>query len=177
MWPSPRWASASTETFSGSKVTLTSLMVSTPSGSKRSSPLLVPLFVLIDSNCLNDPFRLRPGQIDRQQPVFQIRAQHPHPLRQHESALEVACGDAAMDVLPGLVILLATPDHKLVFLNGYIELVAGKTCHRQRDPQPFGLAVGAVAPLDVVGRVTVGAFDDAIERTLDFIESKQEGTG
>src|SRR5258705_11290600 len=177
MWPSPRWASASTETFSGSKVTLTSLMVSTPSGSKRSSPLLVPLFVLIDSDCLNDLFRLRPGQVDRQQPVFQIRAQHQHPLRQHESALEVARGDAAMDVLPGLVVLLAAPDHELVFLNGYIELVAGKTRNRQRDPQPFGLAVGAVAPLDIVGRVTVGALDDAIERTLDFVESKQERAG
>src|SRR3954471_15019287 len=177
MWPSPRWASASTETFSGSNVTLTSLMVSTPSGSKRSSPLLVPLFVLIDSNCLNDPFRLRPGKVDRQQPVFQIRAQHMHPLRQHESALEVACGDAAMDVLPGLVVMLAAPDHELVFLNGYIELVAGETGHRQRDPQAFGLAVAAVAPLDIVGRITVGAFDDAIERTLDFVESQQERTG
>src|SRR5437667_11112914 len=153
MWPSPRWASASTETFSGSKVTLTSFMVCTPSESKRSSPLLVPLFVLIDSNCLNDPFRLRPGQIDRQQPVFQIRAQHMHPLRQHKGALEVARGDAAMDVLPGLVVLLATPDHELVFLNGYIELVAGKSRHRQRDAQPFGFAVGAVAPLDIIGRI------------------------
>src|SRR4029453_1813518 len=94
MWPSPRRRSAPTETFSGSNVTLTSLMVSTPSGSKRSSPLLVPLFVLIDSNCLNDPFRLRPGEVDRQQPVLQIRAQHLHPLRQHEGALEVARGGA-----------------------------------------------------------------------------------
>src|SRR6266850_367008 len=128
MWPSPRWASASTETFSGSKVTLTSLMVSTPSGSKRSSPLLVPLFVLIDSNCLNDLFRFRPGEVDRQQPVFQIRAQHMHPLRQH-------------------------------------------------DTQPFGLPIAAVAALDVVGRIAVGAFDDAIERTLDFVEPKQERTG
>src|SRR5215213_1049659 len=157
MWPSPRWASASTETFSGSNVTLTSLMVSTPSGSKRSSPLLVPLFVLIDSDCLNDPFRLRPGEVDRQQPVFQVRAQHLHPLRQHESALEVARGDAAMDVLPSLVVLLPAPNHQLIFLNRYIELVAGKTRHRQCDPQPFGLAVGTVAPFDVVGRVTVGA--------------------
>src|SRR6266850_3993294 len=177
IWPSPRWASASTETLSGSKVTLTSLMVSTPSESKRSSPLLVPLFVLIDSNCLNDPFRLRPGKVDRQQPVFQIRAQYMHPLRQHKGALEVARGDAAMDVLPGLVVLLAAPDHELVFLNGHIELVSGKTRHRQRDAQPFGLAVGTVTPLDVVGRITVGAFDDAIERTLDFVEPKQERTG
>ncbi len=133
--------------------------------------------MFIDSDCLNDLLRLRPGQIDRQQPVFQVRAQHLHPLRQHEGALEVARGDAAMDVLPGLVVMLAAPDHELVFLNGYIELVAGKTSHRQRDSQAFRLAVAAIAPLDIVGRITVGAFDDAIERTLDFVESKQERTG
>src|SRR3954467_5533747 len=177
MWPSPRWASASTETFSGSKETLTPLMVSTPSGSKRSSPLLVPLFVLIDSDCLNDPFRFRPGEVDRQQPVFQVRAQYVHPLCQHEGALEVARGDAAMDVLPGLVVLLAAPDHELVFLNGHIELVTGKPGDRQRDAQAFGLPIAAVAALDVVGRIAVGAFDDAIERTLDFVEPKQERTG
>src|ERR1700712_4854323 len=178
MWPSPRWASASVETLSGSNVTLTSLMVSTPSvklsGRVRYWFLL---FVLIDSNCLNDPLRLGPGKIDRQQPVFQVRAQHVHPLRQHERALEVARGDAAVDVLPGLVVLLAAADDELVFLNGYIELVAGKTCHRQRDPQPFGLAAVTVAALDIVGRVAVGTLDDAIERTLDFVESQQERTG
>src|SRR5262249_41281134 len=119
----------------------------------------------------------RPGKIDRQQPVLQIRAQHLHPLRQHESALEVARGDAAMDVLPGLVVLLATPDHELVFLNGYIELVTGKSRHRQRDSQPFGRAVRACTPLDIVGRVTVGALDDAIEHALDLIKAQQERTG
>src|SRR6202011_1243533 len=161
----------------GSSATLPSVMVSTPPKSKRSSPLLVPLFVLIDSYCLNDLLRLRPGQIDRQQPVFQVRAQYLHPLRQHEGALEVARGDAAMDVLPGLVVLLAAPDHELVFLNGYIKLAAGKTRHRQCDSQPFRLAGTAVAPLDIVRRITVGAFDDAIERPLDFVESQQKRTG
>src|SRR5580698_1794013 len=170
-------ASASVETLAGSNTTPTSVMVSTPQSVKRSSPLLVPLFMFIDSNCLNDLFRLRPGKIDGQQPVFQIRAQHQHPLRQHESALEVPRGDAAMDVLPGLVVLLAAPDHELVFLNGYIELVAGKPRHRQRDAQALGLAAAAIATLDVVGRITVGAFDDAVERTLDFVEPKQERTG
>src|SRR5579864_3400995 len=176
MWPSPRLASASSETR-GCNARSASVMVSTPSESKRSSPPLVPLFVFIDSNCLNDLFRLRPGQIDRQQPVFQVRAQHEHPLRQHERALEVACGNAAMDVLPGLVVLLAAPDHELVFLNGYIELVAGESRHRQCDSQSLGLAVGAIAPLDIVRRITVGAFDDAIERTLNFVESQQKRTG
>src|SRR3954468_3528862 len=100
-----------------------------------------------------------------------------HPLCQHEGALEVARGDAAMDVLPGLVVVLAAADDELVFLNGYIELVAGEPRHRQRDPEPFGLAVVTVATLDIVGRVAVGALDDAIERTLDFVESQQERTG
>src|SRR5580658_11108726 len=108
-------------------------MVSTPLSPKRSSPLLVPLFVFIDSDCLNDLLRLGPGEIDRQQPVFQVRAQHKHPLRQHKGALEVACGDAAMDVLPGLVVLLASADDELVFLSGYIELITGKSGHCECD--------------------------------------------
>src|SRR5205085_12332415 len=111
------------------------------------------------------------------QPVLQVRARHLQPLRQDKGALEVALGDAAMDVLAGLVVLLPTADDELVFLNGYIELVAGKTRYRQRDPKPLGLAVGTVAALDIVGRVAVGALYDAIERTLDFVESQQERTG
>ena len=85
--------------------------------------------------------------------------------------------DAAMDVLPGLVVLLAAPDHELVFLNGYIELVTGKSRHRQCDAQLFGLAVGTVAPLDIIGRIAVGAFDNAIEHPLDLIKSQQKWTG
>jgi hypothetical protein len=81
-----------------------------------------------------------------------------------------------MDVLPGLVVLLPATDHQLIFLNGYIELIAGKSRHRQRDAQALGLAVAAIATLDVVGRITVGALDDAIKRTLNFVEPKQERT-
>src|SRR5262245_3887635 len=152
-------------------------MVSTPPRDKRSSPLNVPLFVLIDGYCLNDPFRFWPGEVDGQEPVLQVRAQHLHPLRQHEGALEVARGDAAMDVLPGLVVLLAAADDELVFLNGHIELVAGKTGDCQRDAQAFGLAVGPVTPLDVVRRIAIRTLHNAIERTLDFVESKQERAG
>jgi hypothetical protein len=39
------------------------------------------------------------------------------------------------------------------------------------------LAVAAVAPLDIVGRITVGTLHDPIEHTLDFVESQQERTG
>src|SRR5689334_5541620 len=107
-------------------------MVSTPSNTQAvesATRSIDPLFVFIDSDCLNDPLRLGPGQIDRQQPVPQIRPEHMHSLRQHESALEVARGDAAMNVLPGFVVLLAATDDELVFLNGDIELVTGETRH------------------------------------------------
>src|SRR6516225_7231750 len=99
MWPSPRCSSVSSETR-GSNARLTSVMVSTPLRLKRSSPLLVPLFVFTDSDCLNDLLRFWPGKIDGQQSVLQIRTQHVHPFGEHEGALEVARRDAAMDVLP-----------------------------------------------------------------------------
>src|ERR1700753_1432242 len=134
-------------------------MVSTPLSLKRSSPLLVPLFVLIDSYCLNDPLRFRPGQIDGQQSVLQVCTQHMHSLREHEGALEVARRDPAMDVLPGFVVLLPATDDELIFLNRHIELVSGETGDRKRDPQAFWLPVAAFAALDVVGRITVGTLD------------------
>jgi hypothetical protein len=55
-------------------------------------------------------------------------------------------------------------------------LVAGKSGHRKRDAQSFRLPIAAVATLDVVGRIAVSAFDDAIERTLDFVKSQQKRT-
>jgi hypothetical protein len=81
-----------------------------------------------------------------------------------------------VDVLPGLVILLPAADHQLIFLNRHIKLIAGKTSDRQSDSQAFGLADVAVTALDIVRRITVGALDHAVERTLDLVESKQERT-
>jgi hypothetical protein len=48
---------------------------------------------------------------------------------------------------------------------------------RERDPQTLGLAVLTGDPLDVVGRVAVGGLGDAVERTLDLVESEQERAG
>src|ERR1700722_5797889 len=75
------------------------------------------------------------------------------------------------------VVLLAALSSELVFLTRYIELVASKTRHCERDAQPLGLPIAAVAALDVVGRITVGAFNDAIEYALDLVESQKERTG
>ena len=34
--------------------------------------------MFIDSDCLNDPLRFGPAEVDRQQPILQIRTQHLH---------------------------------------------------------------------------------------------------
>ena len=80
-----------------------------------------------------------------------------------------------MEVLPGLLLALAAADRELVFLDGDVEFVAGETRDRQRDSQPFGPAVFADDPLDIVGRITVGGLGDPIERPLDLVEAEKEG--
>jgi hypothetical protein len=94
-------------------------------------------FLIIDRDRLYNPFRLRPDQIDRQKPVLEIRTQYLHAVCQHEGALELARGDAAVEILAGLVLLLASADDELAFLDRHVELIAGETRNRQGDPQPF----------------------------------------
>src|SRR5262245_53082070 len=86
-------------------MTLSSVMVLDSSRLQAVESAPVPLFVFIDGYRLNDPLGFRPGEIDGQQAVSQIRAQDFHTLRQHERALEVARGDAAVDVLSCFVVL------------------------------------------------------------------------
>src|SRR5205807_215687 len=140
---------------------------------ERSSPLPA-LFVLIDGYRLNEPRRLGPGEVDRQQSVTQVRTQDLHPLGQHERALKLARRDAAVDVLPGLVILLPPANEELILLNRDVELIAGETRNRKRNAQPLRLIGIAPEALDVVGRVAVSSLHDAIEHTLDFVESEEE---
>ena len=120
---------------------------------------------------------LRADQIDRQQPVLQVGAQHLHAVRQHEHALELARGDAAVEILPALVVLLTAADDQLAFLDRNVELIAGETGDGQRDAQPFGVCRVARQPLDVVGRIAVGCLGDAVEQTLDLVEAQQEWAG
>src|SRR5262249_52223853 len=110
-------------------------------------------------------------------PVLQVRAQHFHPVGQHESALELTRGDAAIEIVVLLLVLLASADDKLALLDRHVELIAGEARDRQRDPQALGLAVLAGDALDIVGRIAVGGLGDAVERTLDLVESEQEGAG
>ena len=106
---------------------------------------------------------MRPHQIDRQQPVFQIGAQHLHAVRQHEGALELARGDAAVEILAALVVLLPSADQQLTFLDADVELIAGEAGDGKRDAQPLRVLSIARQPFDVVGRVAVGALGDAVD--------------
>src|SRR5205823_480754 len=67
-----------------------------------------------DADRFHDPFRLWPGEIDRQQPVLEVGAQNLHSFREHEGALELARRDAAVEKVLGLFLLLAPADEELV---------------------------------------------------------------
>jgi len=75
------------------------------------------------------------------------------------------------------VVLLTSADDELALLDRQVELIASEARDRQCDPQPLGFVVLAGNPLDIVGRIAVGGLGDTIERTLDLIESEQEGAG
>src|SRR5215472_11732147 len=136
-----------------------------------------PSVVLLDGDRLDHALRLRAREIDRQQPVLEVGTEHIHAVCEHESALELPRGDAAMQVLPSLVVLLASADDELVFLDAHVELFAGEAGYRERDAKALGILGVAGDALDVVGRITVGPLGDAIERSLDLVKSEQERTG
>src|SRR5262249_48245445 len=136
-----------------------------------------PSVVLLDGDRLDHALRLRTREVDRQQPVLEVGAQHLHAVREDEGALELPRGDAAVQVLPALVVLLASADDELAFLDAHVELVAGEAGHRESDAKTLGELGIATEPLDVVGRITVGTLGDAVEHALDLVKSEQERTG
>src|SRR5688572_1833307 len=109
--------------------------------------------------------------------MFEIGSKHFHSVCQHERALKLTGGNAAMEILPALVVLLTPADDELFLLDRDLELFARETRDRQRDTQAFGIRLVAAEPFDVVRGIAVRAFGDPIERTLDLVESDQERTG
>ena len=106
----------------------------------------------------------------------QVCAQHLHAIGEQEAALELPRGDAAMQILALLVVLLAPADDELVLFHGDVELVAGEARHGQGDAQPLGQPIGAGQALDIVGRVSVGGGPaDPVQRPLDIVKPQQEG--
>src|SRR5215510_4821063 len=181
MRPPPSTASASGEIRP--KVTLVLLLALLLAFMALDSFLLATGRVLLssvvvgDADRLDDPLRLRSCQVDRQQSALQVCAENLHSVREHEGALELARRDAAVEILTSLVVLLPPANDKLAFLQRHVELIAREPGNRQRDAQALRLAVLPGDPFDVVGRVAVRSLGNAVERTLDLIEPKQERAG
>ena len=91
--------------------------------------------------------------------------------RQFQRTFVLADG---MEVLLALVVLLPPANNELALLDRNHQLVAGEPGNGKRDPQPLRILRVAREPFDIVGRVTVRGFGDAIERTLDLIEAEQK---
>src|SRR6476646_6420900 len=127
MRPPPSRASASC-VMAGCSVSGTSfsfVMFVTPHSTLEtvegfSSPSVV--FRYGDRLC--DPLGFRADKIDRQEPVLQFGTHNFHAASQHERALELPRGNAAVEILTRLVVLLAAADDELVLLSRHIELFA-----------------------------------------------------
>src|SRR5438105_14357686 len=94
-----------------------------------------------DADCLHDPFRFGPGEIDGQQSVLQVGTQNLHAVSEHEAALKLPCRNTAVEVLPLFVVLLPAADDELILLDRHIELIARESGNRQRNAQALRLAV------------------------------------
>ena len=68
----------------------------------------------------------------------------------HEGALELTRRDAAVEILPALVVLLPSADQQLTFLDADVELIAGEAGDGKRDAQPLRVLSIARQPFDVV---------------------------
>ena len=84
-------------------------------------------------------------QIDRQKAVDEVGTGDLHAVGEKEDALELPRGDATVqiDALP--VVDLPPPDEELPLLDQDLEIVAGKACDGQRDPERFGRKASELA--------------------------------
>src|SRR5262249_2798402 len=86
-----------------------------------SSSPQIPSLVLLDGDRLHHALGFRTREIDRQQAILQVGAQHLHSVGEHEGPLELSRCDAAIEILPGLVVLLPPADDELALLDGHFE--------------------------------------------------------
>jgi DNA-binding transcriptional LysR family regulator len=129
-------------------------------------------------NPANDALRLGAGEVHGKQSMHQLGAKHLHAVREQKGALELAGGNATMEILPGFVILLAPPNDELAVFDRYFKLRPRETRHGQRDPESFRQVPIPREALDIVGRIAIRCgFGDTIKRPLDIVEPKHERRG
>src|SRR5690606_21628940 len=113
---------------------------------------------------------------DNEETVLEFGTLYPHAVGKQESALELPCGDAAMQILARTLFGLPAPHDELIILPNHFQIVTRKSGHRDGDP--VGLVPGLGGdPLDIVGRIAFGCPLEPVETFLERVESEKEGGG
>src|SRR5271163_2738199 len=98
-----------------------------------------------------------------------------HAFRKQKAALKLPSGDPTIDIVSGLVFLLASPYQQLALLLRHFDLIASESRHRKRDAQKLRRVARGGDSFDVIGRISVRCRPRRfVERPLDLIEAKQK---
>src|SRR5579863_255066 len=129
----------------------------TPYAAATLGPLLKARMSIAryDVDLPHHPLGLRPNEIDREQPLREFGALDLHALGKDKGALELPGGDAAMQIVPHLLLFLPAADQELVLLDRDLDLVLRECGHGKRNAQSFRLAAVRGDPLDIVGRIAI----------------------
>src|SRR5262245_23942074 len=79
--------------------------------------------------------RERPVDVDAEQAILEPSAGDLQALGQHEAALELARGDAAMEIDVAGLLRALPADDELIVLDGHLELALREAGDRERDAQ------------------------------------------
>src|SRR6266436_2693319 len=110
-------------------------------------------------------------QIDVEEPVIEPRAAHFDAFGEDEGALELARGDAAVQINPLRIVGLLAADDELVVFDRDPEVAHREAGYREGDAQRVLAEL-----LDIVGRISVARnLADPIQRTFKMVEPQQQG--
>src|SRR3954467_8437799 len=127
---------------------------------------------LLDGDGTHLRLRDRALQVHVEQSIIQRGSDHFDPFRQNEAALELAGGNAAMQINSRLVIDLPATDHQLVVFGLYRQIIHRETGDRKCDPQSIFAYL-----FNIVGRIPFRrVLRDPVERALELVEAQKQRT-
>src|SRR6266436_1181843 len=110
-------------------------------------------------------------QVDVEEPVIEPRAAHFDAFGEDKGALELARGDAAVQINPLRIVGLLAADDELVVFDRDPEVAHREAGYREGDAQRVLAEL-----LDIVGRISVARnLADPIQRTFKMVEPQQQG--
>lgn len=115
-------------------------------------------------------FRHNARHFNMQQTVIKRCTLHLYTVRQHERALELPRGNATVQINPAFIVLLPAADGEMIVFQLDIQIIHGKSGHRERDPKPVRARL-----LDVIRGITIpGIFLQALEFLFNMIETQKK---